>query len=130
MGQKTVDLRRCKRIFFTEAEKIDGTAVVAEMADQTIPVKFLNLSEAGIGFQVDRNIYQEISWDQVILLKVEQPGLLAFLDDTQAEVKYVLDYDITQQVTFGCQFIDLPQTALLKIKEMVAARLEKKENIF
>jgi len=130
MGQKTVDLRRCKRIFFTEAEKMEGTAMVAEMANQTIPVKFLNLCEGGIGFQVDRNVYQEISWDQVILLKVQEPGLLAFLDDIKVEVKYILDYDITQQVTFGCQFVDLPQTAFMKIKEIVAARLEKKENFF
>jgi hypothetical protein len=39
------------------------------------------------------------------------------------EVKYVLDYDIVTQVTFGCKFIDLSQVALNEIRKMVAGKL-------
>jgi hypothetical protein len=38
MTEKTVDLRQYKRIFFIEADKIEGAAVVAEKADQAISV--------------------------------------------------------------------------------------------
>jgi hypothetical protein len=124
MREKEVDLRQCERIFFTETDKVSGIAIVEEMIGQTVPVKFLNLSAGGIGFQVERNICQKISPNQVIKLKIAQTGLLAFLDNIKVEVKYILDYDIVPQVTFGCQFIDLPQSVANEIRQMVAGKLE------
>jgi hypothetical protein len=127
MREKEVDLRQCERIFFTETDKVSGIAIVEEMAGQTVPVKFLNLSAGGIGFQVERDICQKISRNQVIKLKIARTELLAFLDNIKLEVKYVLDYDIVPQVTFGCQFIDLSQVALNAIRKMVAGKLELME---
>ena len=125
MTKQTVDLRQCKRILFTEADNIEGAVVVEGMADQAIPIKFLNLSEGGISFQAERSIRQKISWDQVITLKVERTGLLAFLDNIEVEVKYVLDYNIVPQVTFGCQFIELPKIVLNEIRKIVVAKFEQ-----
>jgi hypothetical protein len=124
MTKQTVDLRKGKRIFFVVTDNIDGAVFIEGMADQAIPIKFLNLSEGGISFQAERSICQKISWDHVITLKVEQSGLLAFLDGIKVEVKYVLDYDIVPQVTFGCQFIELPKIVLNEIRKIVAAKFE------
>jgi hypothetical protein len=125
MTEQTIDSRQCKRIFFTEADNIEGAVVVEGMANQAIPIMFLNMSEGGISFQAERSMRQMISWDQVITLKVERTGLLAFLDNIEVEVKYVLDYDIVPQVTFGCQFVKLPKIVLNEIKKIIAAKCEQ-----
>lgn len=122
MTKQIVDLRKGKRIFFVVTDNIVGAVFVEGMADQTVPIKFLNLSEGGVSFQAERSICQNISWNQVITLKVAPTLLLAFLDNIKVEVKYVLDYDIVPQVTFGCQFINLPQIALTEIRKLVAAK--------
>ena len=128
MTEQTVDLRKGKRIFFEVTDNIEGAAVVAEMFDQAIPIKFLNLSEGGISFQAERSICQRISWDQVITIKVAQTGLLAFLDNIKVEVKYVLDYDMVAHVTFGCQFIEPKKIVLNEIKKIIDARLKPMAN--
>jgi hypothetical protein len=125
MNEQTVESRQCKRIFFTETDNIEGAAIVEGMANQAIPIKFLNMSEGGVSFQADRSMRQRISWDQVITLKVERTGLLAFLDNIEVEVKYVLDYDIVPQVTFGCQFIEIPKIVLDEIRKIIAAKFEQ-----
>ncbi len=125
MTEQTVDLIQRKRNLFTEADNIEGAIVVAGMADQPIPIKFLNLSEGGLSVQAERSSCQKICWDQVITLKVEQTGLLAFLDNIKVGVKYVLDYDIAQRVTFGCQFIELPRIVLNEIRKIVAAQFDQ-----
>jgi hypothetical protein len=122
MTEKTVDLRKFKRIFFEDSDHTEGAVVIEGMGVPVIPVKFMNLSEGGVSFQAARSLCQKISWDKVVMLQVEQTGLLAFLNNLQVEVRYVLDFDIVPQVTFGCQFVELPQTILNEIRMLVEAK--------
>jgi hypothetical protein len=124
MTEQNLDSRRkCKRIFFTEADNIEGAIVVAEMAYQDIPIKFLSLSEGGVSFQVERILAQQIAKDQVVILKKKGTGLLAFLNNIELEVKYVLDYGIVLQLTIGCKFNELPGTVRNEIKKIVNAKI-------
>ena len=120
MIEQTANSRKCKRIFFSEADNIEGVIVIAEMAYKDIPIKFLSLSEGGVSFQVERILAQQISKGQVITLKKKEMGLLAFLNNIELEVKYVLDHGIVSQLTFGCQFVELPKIVLNEIRVMSA----------
>jgi hypothetical protein len=125
-GQK-VDLRQFKRVFFAAEENIAGAVAPTETADQKIPIKFLSLSEGGISFQAERNSCRQIVKGQVITLKKNGTGLLAFLDNIKVQVIYLLDYDIVPQVTFGCEFSRLSQNTRQEIKKIIEAKFMQKE---
>lgn len=124
MSGKIVDSRKCQRVFFTAEDNIEGAVTAAGIEGAMIPIKFLNLSEGGVCFQAERSLCQKIALEQVVTLKKRGPGLLAFLDNINIQVKYRLDYDIVANVTFGCEFKELPKTVLVEISNIIAAKLK------
>ena len=124
MSGKTVDSRKCQRVFFNAKDNIEGAVTAAGIEGPMIPVTFLNLGEGGVCFQAERNLCQKIAPEQVFTLKKTGPGLLAFLDNINIQVKYCLDYDIVATITFGCEFKELPKNVLVEINKIIAAKLK------
>jgi hypothetical protein len=120
MKKHSVDLRKYTRVFFGIKDHVDGT--VAVDSDRQVPVRFINLSAGGINFICDRVNARHFARDRVIVLNPKRAGMLSFLDSAECEVRYLLTVECIPLATIGCRFMKLPDTALDKVRKIVASR--------
>jgi hypothetical protein len=120
MRKHPVDLRKYTRVFFSIKERVDGT--VAVDSDQRVPVRFINLSEGGVNFICDRVNARHFARDRVIVLNPKRAGMLSFLDNAECDVRYMLTVECIPLATIGCRFMKLPDSALDKVRRIVASR--------
>ena len=125
MKKHSLDLRKYSRVFFCKRDHVEGTVNAA--ADRQVPSRFISLSEGGISFICDRVQAQYFDQGHVVTLKPKQSGILAFLENAECEVRYVLTVECIPLATIGCEFMMLSATALDKIRKIVGSkRLESK----
>jgi len=126
MKKHPIDLRKYTRVFFGIRGHVDGT--VAVEADRQVPVRFINLSEGGINFICDRANARHFATGMVVALNPKRTCMLSFLDNAECDVRYMLTVECIPLATIGCRFMKLPDTALDKIRKIVASRLGEKDD--
>jgi hypothetical protein len=125
MKKHPIDLRKYTRVFFCIKDHVAGT--VAPDSDLQVPVRFINLSEGGINFICDRVQARHFAKGRLVVLKPKRPGILAFLDNAECEVRYRLTVECIPLATIGCEFTTLPAGALDKIRKIVEFRRGESE---
>ncbi len=126
MRKKIKEKRESKRAFFTLENNITAEIQTQKEPLKTIPVTLLSISTGGISFISAR---QKISGvregDRLIIRTIQTPEPLGYIDEVEAEVRYILDLEINIRVAFGCEFTKIPNSNEAKIKEYVEYRLRE-----
>ena len=111
--------RRYERIFFTREQRIEGYFSMPD-EDGGLKVQVLNLSEGGLHFTQKREYKTEIKLGApLILTGLQGPDPLKFFQNVEVEIKWILDHDYLEHVSYGCQFLDLPPEMREVIRDVV-----------
>ncbi len=117
-----IERRRHRRIYFT-AE--DGVFAVIEMkgtAATTLSTNLLSLSEGGVSFIAQKEIVSVASGNHVLLVRVFEPESLQFLHEVPMEIRHTITDSDMPHVVCGCEFKQLPDDQLEKIREFVRVK--------
>ncbi len=111
--------RRYARIFFTREQRIEGYfSMPAE--EGGLKVQVLNLSEGGLHFTQKREYKTDIEMGQRLTLTgLQGPDPLKFFQNVVVEIKWILDHEYLEHISYGCQFLDLPDEMREVIRDVV-----------
>lgn len=113
------DNRRYARIFFTREQRIEGYFSMPD-DDGGLKVLVLNLSEGGLHFTQKREYSTPIKMgEHLILTGLQGPDPLNFFQNVAVEIKWVLDHEYLENISYGCQFLDLPEEMREVIRDVV-----------
>lgn len=108
------------RIFFSAKADLKAAIVICGRPDDSISVHILNLSEGGIGFAVQKDKAAKINiGEHLILKKISGDVNWEFLSESKLEIKWISDYDCLNNMAFGCEFIDPPQSVRDGIRQQI-----------
>lgn len=125
MNEKIVDNRESGRVFFTLEEGINATITSHKDKALSIPITLLSLSAGGLSFMGNRYKLPKIAeGDRVTLTAVTTPLPLGPIDQLEADIVYVLDFQHNVRLSFGCRFTGLPLSQTKKIHQFVHFRLD------
>lgn len=129
MQKREVERRKHKRVFFTMKEGVGIRVKTANSASDYISATLLSIGLGGISFAVPRVKANEIkSGDNVTIEFIDGLKTLSVIKDLQADVKYVIDYDVYIYISFGCEFRKISDDQRKQIKLLVEERLKKLDN--
>jgi hypothetical protein len=118
---KYSEKRRYERIFFTREQRIEGLFSQPE-EEGGLKVLVLNLSVGGLHFTQKREYRTDIAkGDRLIMKGITGPDPLNLLKDIKVEIMWVLDHEFLQHISYGCQFLDMPQDMREVIRDVVDA---------
>jgi hypothetical protein len=87
-------------------------------------VTLLSISAGGLSFITARQKIAGVrEGDRLIITAIETPAPIGYIDEVEAEVRYILDLEINIRVAFGCEFTKIPASTVAKINEYVESRL-------
>lgn len=88
--------------------------------DGGLKVLVLNLSEGGLHFTQKREYSTPIKMgEHLILTGLQGPDPLNFFQNVAVEIKWVLDHEYLENISYGCQFLDLPEEMREVIRDVV-----------
>ncbi len=112
--------RQYERVFFSASQHIEGSFSVAQDASDEYQVAILNLSEGGMHFTQSRDGMKNISEGDIVILRgMSGPDPLNFTQDIKMAIKWILDTDFLEHVSYGCEFLDLTPDLREKIRDVV-----------
>ena len=80
----------------------------------------MNISEGGIQFILKKGRREDLKeGDLLILTRIKGKADLEFVDETEIEIRWILDLNYFDHVGVGCQFVALPSVIKEQIKKFV-----------
>jgi c-di-GMP-binding flagellar brake protein YcgR len=119
--------RGSKRAFFTLEEGISAEVTICGHEEgETLRVTLLSISIGGLSFLGARHQLPGISvGDRLKITDIQTPPPLDPIDETEGEIKYIIDYDQHSRIAIGVEFTDILQLHRKKIFEYVNGRLSR-----
>ncbi|MCI0470699.1 MAG: PilZ domain-containing protein [Candidatus Aminicenantes bacterium] len=126
MNTTTKEKRENKRAFFTLEDNITAAIETQKKPFKKVPVTLLSISARGISFLIARQKISGIEdGDRLTVSGIDAPHPLGFIDTAEAEIKYILDFEVNIRVAIGCEFIKISEIDVEKIENYVAYRLRE-----
>jgi c-di-GMP-binding flagellar brake protein YcgR len=124
MKKKTKEKRQSKRAFFTLEDNIAATIESQKEPFKVIPVSILSISSGGISFITARQKIVGIKESEpLIITGIQAPEPLGYIDKIEVEIRHILDLEVNVRVAVGCEFTNISDTYVTKIKDYVEYRL-------
>ncbi len=120
-----IERRKHRRIYFT-AE--DGVFAVIELKSgkaTTLSTNLLSLSEGGVSFIAQKETVSVEKGNHVLLVRVFEPESLQFLHEIPMEIRHTITDIEMPHVVCGCEFEQLADHQLEKIREFVAVKMNR-----
>ncbi|NNF97827.1 MAG: PilZ domain-containing protein [Desulfobacteraceae bacterium] len=119
-----VNRRKNERIYLGKTEVISADLRYNKTETSVLNVRIKDLSEGGLGFLVKRPELPVIKEDKYLLLEnITGSRDLHFLKSSKLIVRWLLDIDGLNHISFGCEFIDLETSKRKKLKDYVSTRM-------
>jgi PilZ domain len=126
IGRLDEDKRDSNRAFFTLDDSVSANLAVNGIENKSIPVTVLSISSGGIGFLGTRYKLPKIDpGDRLTLTDIQAPLPLGTIDRAEVAVKYIVDYNKRIRLSYGCEFIEIPNPQCNRIREFVRNRLHR-----
>ncbi len=112
MGNIEQEKRHFERIFFPSGKLISGLfRYEGKSGHGEVTAMIMNISQDGMGITFARGKRPKIEKDShMLLVKIEEPSL-CFMENTEVEVKWILNHESLGYIAAGCQFFNLsPET--------------------
>ena len=114
--------RQYERIFFSKDNQIPVYFSFAEEDEETLSGSIMNISEGGLCFALLENsgsIFKE--GKRLFLKSVKEPLYLKEISNVEMEIKWISDDKILDHIGIGCEFVDPPESARAKLRQLIAA---------
>ena len=93
---------------------------------ETTRVTLLSISIGGLSFLAARHQFPGIArGERLKITDIRTPHPLGLIDETEGEIKYIIDFDQPARITIGVEFTDILQLYRKKIFEFVNDRLSQ-----
>ena len=126
MIKKIKDKRESKRAFFTLENNIAATLATKKEPVKVAPVTLLSISAGGISFITARQKIPGVKeGDSLIITGIQTPEPLGHIDWVEAEIRYILDLEINIRNALVCEFTNISNIYVNKIKDYVEYRLRE-----
>ena len=105
--------RSFQRIFFSIEDGIKSKFIISSLQTELdlLTANVINLSEGGLALALSKDRGKKIKiGDFIILTEVKGIKDLEFLNNVEAEIKWILDNPSLEFVGFGCEFRDAPES--------------------
>ncbi len=105
--------RSFQRIFFSIEDGITGKFIITNLRTELdlLTANVINLSEGGLALALSKDRGKRIRiGDYIILTEVKGIKDLEFLNNVEAQIKWILDNPSLEFVGFGCEFRDAPES--------------------
>lgn len=124
-----MERRKSKRLFFKPKKSISATFETSKKLENAITADLLSISSKGLSFALTRNKMSEIQPGDILTLKsIKSPELLNSLANIEMEVRYLLDFNIYINISYGCEFTKISHLQQEKIRKFVKKRLNTLDN--
>jgi len=118
--QNVEERRKYQRAFFDLDDHVTGIFSLLNNAGKAISTYILNIGMGGIYFTLNSDADLAIKkGDRLVLLQIKASFDLEFLLNIDAEVKWVLNPPMLEHIGVGCEFVNIPESSLDKIKSFV-----------
>ena len=108
------------RIFFSAKADLKAALVISGRPNDSISAHMLNISEGGIGLAVQKDKASKINIGQHLILKeISGDVNWEFISDIKMEIKWISNYDFLNNIAFGGEFIDPPQSLRDGIRQQI-----------
>ena len=120
MDSNTHEKRQFKRVIFSSDDGVVGIFRHHGMGDQLIASNIVNISEGGLQFIIKKDKKKEMKEGDILTLtRIKGKADLEFTDDTEIEVRWILDLNYFDHVGVGCQFLEIQDMLKDQIKKFI-----------
>jgi c-di-GMP-binding flagellar brake protein YcgR len=129
MFEEQQERRRYQRTFFPIEEGIKGVFAFSDHQRGILTVSIINISEGGLGLAINKDKKDRITkGDYVILTHITGIEGLESLINVEAEIKWILESPSLEFLSFGCEFLDIPEPMRNAIRLFIDARFRAKSS--
>lgn len=114
------DRRESKRILFSRDDDITAQLFLPKKPNKPLLAFVLNISESGLGLLIKRAKVKKLKVGNVVTLRmIMTPKPLDQIDMAEVEVKHILSDDALEYATINCEFKNISDYHLKKIRQFV-----------
>jgi c-di-GMP-binding flagellar brake protein YcgR len=112
--------RRFRRVVFSTDEGVVAVIRHPGMDDQLMASNIVNISEGGLQFIIKKDKKKRIKEGDILTLtRIKGKVDLEFTEDTEMEIRWILDLNYFDHVGVGCKFVDISGLLKGQIKKFV-----------
>jgi len=115
--------RRFKRIFFSEKDSVEAIFILPDEPTQQFKGNIMNMSEGGLFISVTKDTKNDHFAEGVHLILKDINGTKPELnvEDTEVEVKWLLQVKFLDSLGLGCEFINIAEPAKKQIRDLITS---------
>lgn len=124
MAAEFHEQREFARVYFSQEEGVKGVFVFPDFEQVSFSAAVLNLSLGGLQFSIKREGMNPIETGKKLILTHLQGDKGLLCDGAiPLEIRWIHDYPVVSNVSFGCEFGPMPERSRKMIAEFVERKL-------